>query len=195
MESNIIFKKDVKNITEVIVRCRQHDDIILILFFEWNDSNNYFSVRYSFTVPLRDILHHYFGVSPSPYMTDGLVVLIPPGHPSVGCVETSTLSRGSWWFIWAMWQLAWWSICGNPQREGWGHLMGWGIAQGLNSNILWQDFFWTHPTSFFAFRFFCSKLPLDQQIPLKKIAFMLICSHTHFSPGFPEGRQCCVLAR
>ena len=135
-----------------------------------------------------------FGVSPSPYMTDGVVVLIPPGHPSVGCVETSTLSRGSWWFIWAMWQLAWWSICGNPQREGWGHLMGWGIAQGLNSNILWQDFFWTHPTSFFAFGFFCSKLPLDKHIPLKKIAFILICSHTHFPPGFPEGRQCCVLA-
>ena len=102
-----------------------------------------------------DILYYCFVVSPWPYMTDGVVVLIPPGHPSVGCVETSTLSRGSWWFIWAMWQLAWWSICGNPQREGWGHLMGWGILQGLNSNILWQDFFWTRPTSFFAFRFFC----------------------------------------
>ena len=42
LESNIIFKKELKNITKVIIRCRQHDDIILILFFEWNDSSNSF---------------------------------------------------------------------------------------------------------------------------------------------------------
>ena len=138
----------------------------MIFFFSETSATIHFSV--SSIVPLRDILNYYFGFSPWHYMTDGVVVLIPPGQPSVGCVETSTLSRGSWWFIWAMWQLAWWSICGNPQREGWGHLMGWGIAQGLNSNILWQDLLWTPPTSGFAFGFFGSKLPLDQQIPLKK---------------------------